>query len=140
MTDLSDLVGWLPPLLQQTALEQLILAQAAKPGGGGGGVAESLFGSMMLPLMATLLLMYFLLMRPDQRKRKEAEKLLANLKTNDHVVTIGGICGVVVNLTKDSVTIRVDDKTGAKLKVLRSAISRIGTPDEAAQEEAKETK
>lgn len=94
----------------------------------------------MLPLMATLLLMYFLLMRPDQRKRKEAEKLLANLKTNDHVVTIGGICGVVVNLTKDSVTIRVDDKTGAKLKVLRSAISRVGTPDEAAQEEAKETK
>ena len=86
--------------------------------------------------------MYFLLMRPEQRKRKEQEKLLTGLKANDHVVTIGGICGVVVNASPNSsiVTIRVDDKAGTKLRVLRSAISRIGTPDEAAEDEAKEAK
>jgi preprotein translocase subunit YajC len=95
---------------------------------------------MMFPLMITLVLMYFLLMRPEQRKKKDMEQLLANLKDNDHVVTIGGICGVVVGTSKNSVILRVDDKNGTKIKVLRSAISRVGTPDEAAEEEAKASK
>jgi preprotein translocase subunit YajC len=119
----------------------IFLAQAKAGGNGGGGIFDG-FGGMMFPIMLTLLLMYFLLMRPEQRKRKEQEKLLAGLKANDRVVTIGGICGVVVNASPDAsvITIRVDDKTGVKLRVLRSAISRVGTADEAAEEEAKEGK
>ena len=110
--------GW-----QQTC----IVAQAA----GGGGI-ESIFGSMAIPLAFTLLLMYFLLMRPEQKKRKDMEKLLAAIKKNDHVVTVGGIYGTVVATAADSkfVTIRVDNSTGTKLKVLRSAISHVGGPDE----------
>jgi preprotein translocase subunit YajC len=45
--------------------------------------------------------MYFLLMRPEQRKQ-EMEQLLASLKKNDHVVTVGGICGTVVAAACDS--------------------------------------
>src|SRR5213076_3381489 len=105
----------------------LLLAQ----GGGGGGGFDSLLSGMMLPLMATLLLMYLFLMRPEQKKRKEMEKLLSAIKKNDHVVTIGGIFGTVVlaNAGSDSVVIRVDDTNGTKLKVLRSAISRVGGED-----------
>lgn len=86
---------------------------------------------MLLPLVATMALMYFLLMRPEQKKRKEMQELLSNLKKNDKVVTIGGICGTVVSISPDSktVTIRVDE--GTRIKVLRSAISQIGGPDEA---------
>ena len=117
-------------------------AKAPAPGAapGGGGVFDALFGNMMFPLMLTLLLMYFLLMRPEQRKKKDQEQLLANLKDNDHVVTIGGICGVVVSTAKNSVVIRVDDKNGTKIKVLRSAISRVGSPDEAAEDDSKVSK
>jgi len=95
---------------------------------------------MMFPLMITLLLMYFLLMRPEQRKKKEQEELLANLKDNDHVITTGGLCGVIVGTSKNAVVLRVDDKTGTKIKVLRSAIYRVGSPDEAAEDEAKQAK
>lgn len=130
-------IAW--PLLLAQAKEGAGKA-AGKAGEGGGGLFDALFATPMFPVMLTLLLLYFLFLRPDPRKKKEAEQLLANLKANDHVVTIGGICGVVVNLSKDTVTIRVDDKTGAKIKVLRSAISRIGSPDEAAEEQAKEAK
>jgi preprotein translocase subunit YajC len=131
LTDFFRLIDGLP----------VFLAQAKAGGNGGGGIFDG-FGGMMFPIMLTLLLMYFLLMRPEQKKRKEQEKLLAALKANDRVVTIGGICGVVVNAAPDAsvITIRVDDKTGAKLRVLRSAISRVGTADEAAEEEAKEGK
>jgi len=106
-------------------------------GGGGGGI-DSLFSGMAIPLMVTLVLMYFLLMRPEQKKRKDMEKLLSAIKKNDHVVTIGGIFGTVVlaNPGSESVVIRVDDSNGTKLKVLRSAISRVGG-EEAAEGEAK---
>lgn len=92
---------------------------------------------MMLPLVLTMLLMYFLLMRPEQRKRKELEQMLANLKKNDRVVTIGGICGTVVGTTNDPriVILRVDDSTGTKVRVLRSAISQVNAPDAGAADE-----
>lgn len=155
MTELSEL-GWsftgpLPIVLAQAgegAGKTAAPAGGAAPGGakgaaeGGGGIFDALFGSPMFPIMLTLMLLYFLFLRPDPRKKKEAEQMLANLKANDHVVTIGGICGVVVSASADSstVTIRVDDKTGTKMRILRSAISKIGSPDEAAAEEAKESK
>lgn len=105
----------------------LVLAQGA-----GGGVGDALFGSMLIPLVLTMLLMYFLLMRPEQKKRKELERMLAGLKKNDHVVTIGGILGTVVAASPDSkvVTIRIDDSTGTKIRILRSAISQISSPEE----------
>jgi preprotein translocase subunit YajC len=108
-----------------------MLAQGGGAGGGGG--LDSIFGSMMIPLIITMGLMYLLLMRPEQKKRKEMERLLASIKKNDHVVTVGGIYGTVVAATADSkfVTVRVDDTTGTKLKILRSAISHVGAPDEA---------
>jgi preprotein translocase subunit YajC len=98
---------------------------------GGGGLTEALFGSFALPLMAMLLLMYFMLLRPEQRKRKEVESTLANLKKNDHVVTIGGIWGTVVNISPGStyVTIKVDESNNTRLKILRSAVARIDNSD-----------
>ena len=107
----------------------LLLAQG---GGAAGGGVDSLFTSMAIPLGITLLLMYLLLMRPEQKKRKEMEKQLSAIKKNDHVLTIGGLYGVVVNAAPGSrtVTIRVDDSTGTKIKILRSAISQVGAVDE----------
>jgi len=122
---LWDGLGWVALLAQEG-------------GAAGGGGFDSIFGSMAIPLAITFLLVYLLLMRPEQKKRKEMERQLAGIKKNDHVVTIGGIFGTVVAATADSkfVTIRVDDSTGTKLKVLRSAISHIGAP-EGAEAEAK---
>jgi preprotein translocase subunit YajC len=122
---LSFFPGWLALLAQEG-------------GAAGGGGFESIFGSMAIPLAFTFLLMYLFLLRPDQKKRKEMEKQLAAIKKNDHVVTIGGIFGTVVATSADSkfITIRVDDSTGTKLKVLRSAISQVGAA-EGTESEAK---
>jgi preprotein translocase subunit YajC len=126
-------------------LTSLLLAQAAggapaggaAPAAGGGSLTDSIFGTFALPIMAMLLLMYFMLLRPEQKKRKEAEQTLASLKKNDHVVTIGGICGTVVNIAPGSstITIRVDDNT--RLKILRSAVARIGDPEDSSEAEKK---
>ncbi len=88
------------------------------------------------PFLIIGVLFYFMMIAPERRKRKEMEALLSNIKKNDQVVTIGGICGTVVNASPGSavVTIRVDDGNNTKLKVLRTAISRVGSPEEESAE------
>jgi preprotein translocase subunit YajC len=90
------------------------------------GFAQLLLGPWF-PFIVIGVLFYFLLIRPERRKRNETSQMLENLKKNDHVITIGGIYGVVLNAQKGSedVTIRVDDGNNTKLRVLRSAISRV---------------
>jgi len=80
-----------------------------------------------VPLVIIGALFYFMLVRPERRKRAELSSMLDNLKKNDRVVTIGGIYGTVVNVQKGSedVSIKVDEGSNTKLRILRSSISRV---------------
>jgi preprotein translocase subunit YajC len=102
----------------------------------GGGLIGGPFDPLLLMLVIGTLF-YFLMIRPEQRRRKETDRMLENLKKNDEVLTTGGIYGTVVNVAKgnDVVTIRVDDGDNTRLRILRSAILRvIGTEGEEKKE------
>lgn len=100
----------------------VLFAQAAPQAEG--GIADTLL--WVIP-PALLLAGFFLLMRPEQKKRKEMEDLIANLKKNDRVETIGGIVATVVSVKKDQgeVVVRVDEKTGAEMRFKLRAIARV---------------
>ena len=85
-----------------------------------------------MPFMLIAVLFYFMLYRPHKRREQDHRQLVQNLKENDRVVTIGGIHGVVTNVQRDAdrLTIRVDEATGAKLKINMTAIGRVITGDE----------
>jgi len=88
----------------------------------------------LLPMFIVIgLLFYFMFAVPQKREQQKLKEMLGNLKKNDRVVTAGGIYGTVVNVQQDSphVTIRVDETTNTKLRVMRSSISRVVTGDEA---------
>ncbi|MCH7728426.1 MAG: preprotein translocase subunit YajC [Planctomycetes bacterium] len=87
---------------------------------------------MMIPFLLIGVLFYFMMIRPQRRQQKGLKDLLANLKKNDKVVTIGGIVGTVVIVEKDRpyVTLRVDEKSDTKIRLLRSSISRILTDED----------
>jgi len=90
--------------------------------------AEAGPGSLLtsfLPLIAIVFIFYFLIIRPQNKKRKETEKMLAALKKGDRVVTIGGLHGTVQNVKDSTVIIKVDDNV--KLEFLRSAVSSVIT-------------
>ena len=119
-------------------LQGLLLAQAdggapaGGDGGAGAGAGATGLGQMILPLLAIMVLFYFLLIRPQKRKEQELRRMVESLKDNDRVITIGGIYGVVTNVQRDAqrVTIRVDEGTGAKIRVGMSAIARVLTDDD----------
>jgi len=96
------------------------------------------FGSLggLFPFVIIGLLFYLMLVRPERKKRAELTGMLAGLKKNDRVVTIGGIFGVVVHAPKESedIMIRIDDNNNTRLRVLRSAISRVIAAETEAEE------
>lgn len=87
---------------------------------------------LMFPLVAIMVLFYFLLIRPQKNKENQTKQMISALKENDRVVTIGGIHGVVTNVQRDAdrVTIRVDEATGAKIRISMSAIGHVVTDDD----------
>jgi preprotein translocase subunit YajC len=124
-----------------TTIWTVMMGWTSAIGGFGGLLAEAGEGAAAGPLpnlpfpalIAIMLgLFYFMLLRPQQKKDKDFRTLLEGLKEKDRVVTIGGIHGVVTNVQRDrdEVTLRIDESTGAKLRVNLSAISRLVTDEE----------
>jgi preprotein translocase subunit YajC len=62
---------------------------------------------MMLSIFA---IFYFLLIRPQQRKAKEHRQFLDNLKRGDRVITSGGLCGEVITISDQILTLEIADK------------------------------
>lgn len=104
----------------------------------GNPASPTLWDLPWIPFAIIGIMFYFLLIRPERKKRQDLTNLLDSLKKNDRIVTIGGIHGVVVNVAKDSdeVTIRVDEGTNTKLRVSRSAISRVIGDEKSADHDA----
>ncbi|MCM3785568.1 preprotein translocase subunit YajC [Neobacillus mesonae] len=82
-------------------------------------------GGLQLIIMMVLMfaVFYFLLIRPQQKRQKEHRNLLNSLKKGDKVVTIGGLHGVITEVTDDTIVLRVNDVT--KLTFNRSSISSV---------------
>lgn len=78
-------------------------AATAQQGGGLGNY------TMIIMLVAVFGIMYFLMIRPEQKKKKEAEQLRANLKKGDKITTIGGIVGKIVNIKDDNIVIEIGE-------------------------------
>jgi len=75
------------------------------------------------PLVLIVIIFYFLLIRPQQRRMKAHQELVANLKRNDVVVTSGGLIGKVRSVQEDEV--RLELAPNVEVRVVRSMISEV---------------
>ncbi len=79
--------------------------------------------SSMLLIGIMLACLYFVILRPQSKRAKEHRNLLANLQTNDEVVTIGGTYGTLVKVANDYVILAVAD--GTNLRFQKAAIASV---------------
>ena len=102
----------------------LISTAYAQAAGGPAGGLES-----FLPLVLIFVVFYFLLIRPQQKRAKQHQEVLGNLRLRDKVVTGGGIYATVTKLISDT-EVEVEIAPSVKIKVVRSAIQDVlTTPD-----------
>jgi len=76
-----------------------------------------------IPLLAIFGIFYFLIIKPQQKKQKEHEAMIASLKKNDEVVTLGGIHGTIIQVKDKTVNLRVDENT--KIEVDKVSIAYL---------------
>ena len=74
--------------------------------GGGGGTTV-----FMIQMVAIVAIFYFLLIRPQRKQQKQHREMLKTLTKGDHVVTNGGIIGVIVHAAEQELTIRTAENT-----------------------------
>lgn len=78
--------------------------------------------SIIIFLILIFGVMYFLMIRPQRKRQKEHEQLVEELRKGDHVITAGGIHGVVESLSEDSVVLKIE--SGATMRVERGSVVR----------------
>ncbi len=96
------------------------LALAPPPEGGGGG-ANPLMS--LLPIVLIILIFYFLLIRPQQQRQKKHNRMLADLRKGDKVVTAGGLFATVLNVKDDRVVASIAE--GVKVEISKPSISGV---------------
>lgn len=97
----------------------MIVALLQEPAPGGGLLA------LIFPFALVIGIMWLLLIRPQRKRERQRQEMLERIGKNDKVVTVGGIYGTVRWIKGDEVMLLVDESSNTKLRMSRSAISRI---------------
>jgi preprotein translocase subunit YajC len=83
---------------------------------------------MMLPYLLIFVIFYFLILRPMQKQKKAQQRMLAELKNGDVVLTNGGIIGTIVAVQSEDETLVLRVKPdNLKIQVARGAVQSLIT-------------
>ncbi|MDP3179522.1 MAG: preprotein translocase subunit YajC [Spirochaetaceae bacterium] len=93
--------------------------------------------STLVTFGLVFVIFYFLIIRPQNKKQKDAQKMIEAVKKGDKVVTIGGVHATVFTVKEKTVILKVDDET--KMEFSKSAIASV-EPKAAAEAKAVEDK
>lgn len=85
------------------------------------------------PLLFMVVIFYFLLIRPQQKRQKELNNMLSQLKKGDKVLTSGGMFGLIERVKDDGVLVlKIADNV--KIEVAKTAVTTLvkgsGQPQE----------
>ena len=112
------------------------LEAGANAGNAGADAGAGGLLSMLPMLLIMAAIFYFMLIRPENKRKKEAEKMRGSLKTGDKITTIGGIVGTVVSIKEDKFVIETSADQ-VRIEFAKWALSTNDTATEAAEEEAR---
>jgi preprotein translocase subunit YajC len=107
----------------------LITPAFAQGTGGGSDMIMSL-----LPFVLIFVIMYFLILRPQQRRVKQHQEMVKNLRRGDTVVTSGGLVGKVTKVVDDE-QVEVEIADGVRVRQMRGMVSDVRAKGEPVKDE-----
>lgn len=98
--------------------------------------------TQFLPIIIMFAIFYFLLIRPQQKKAKQRNAMLAAIKKGDKIVTIGGVHGTIQDLTDDTITLRIAHNVNVTFDrgAINSVVSSSNEPAKSEPVKSEETK
>lgn len=106
------------------------------------GVSTTGTWGTIIMIVLMVVVFYFFAIRPQKKQEKETQQMRDALSIGDEIVTIGGIVGIITNITDETITI-ISSRDRTRIQFLKSAVSRVQVPanapdsDEAKKEEKK---
>ena len=100
----------------------ILAVWAGSPVGGGGSSLPMLLPLLLIPVL------YLVMIRPQQKRQKQWQQMLAGIKPGDRITTAGGIRGIILSIKEDGIIIRVAPDN-IKLEVAKSAIASVTTEE-----------
>ena len=85
--------------------------------------SPTFFDPTLFLLFGFMILIYFLMIRPENKRRKTHQEMLASLDLGEEVVTAGGILGKISKITDQYIELSISDNM--KIKVQKTSISTV---------------
>ena len=85
------------------------------------------FFVQIIRLIIIFAIFWFLIIRPQQKKIKDHNTMVSNVKKGDRVVTGGGLIGTVTDVSENEVDI--DFGNNIKIKSLKSTLADVKSKD-----------
>jgi preprotein translocase subunit YajC len=105
-------------------------AQAASP------TSELFSPSSPIWMMAIIfVIMYVLMIRPQQKKVKQHQEMVKNLRRGDSVITSGGTLGKVTKVVDDD-QIEIEIAQGVRVRQMRNMVSEVRAKGEPVADDA----
>ena len=90
----------------------------------------------IVPFVLIFVIMYFLIIRPQQRRAREHQEMIKNVRRGDVVVMSGGIVGKVTKVSDDA-EMEIEAGEGVKIRVMRGMIADVRSKSEPVKTDAK---
>jgi preprotein translocase subunit YajC len=88
-----------------------------------------------LPLALIFVIMYVLMIRPQQKRVKQHQEMVKNLRRGDSVITSGGTVGKVTKVVDDD-QIEIEIAQGVRVRQMRSMVTEVRAKGEPVAEDA----
>ena len=89
----------------------------------------------LLPFVLIFVIMYFLILRPQQKRAKDHQALVKNLRRGDTVITTGGLMGKVTKVIDDD-QIEIEIADDVRIRQMRQMVSDVRAKGEPVKDEA----
>jgi|SRR5689334_8658778 len=88
----------------------------------------------LLPFVLIFVIMYFLILRPQQKRVKQHQEMVKNVRRGDTVVTSGGLVAKVTKVVDDD-QVEIEITDGVRVRQMRSMVAEVRAKGEPVKDE-----
>ncbi|MFM7621010.1 MAG: preprotein translocase subunit YajC [Alphaproteobacteria bacterium] len=108
-------------LIKSANAQEVITSSASK---------SSMSAGSFVPLILIFVVFYFLIIRPQNKKIKEHQEFVNNLKIGTKIVSNGGLIGVIRDIDKKTNQVEIEIANNVNVKILRNYVSEYNEDKE----------
>jgi len=101
---------------------------------GGAGGELGMIGQLM-PFILIFVIMYFLILRPQQKRAKQHQEMIKNVRRGDTVITSGGLVGKVTKVVDDD-QLEIEIADDVRIRQLRQMLTDVRAKGEPVKDES----